>query len=196
MTGSKQTNCLRQLSPCGTFESRTGSQSAIYSIIPFVDDKRPQSDTQGDTQPHTQPHTQGDTQPHTQGERINKHKLNVNETKQKKENCVKEKSNVSPPKEKKIRFGEYQHVLLKQSEYDKLIAEFLNAEELIKYLDEYIEMKGYKANSHYLAIRKWVVNAVNEQNERSIKASGNSQNSNQFARIYQEMEKEGGGLGF
>ena len=86
--------------------------------------------------------------------------------------------------------------MLKQSEYDKLIAEFLNAEELIKYLDEYIEMKGYKANSHYLAIRKWVVNAVNEQNERSIKASGNSQNSNQFARIYQEMEKEGGGLGF
>ena len=31
-------------------------------------------------------------------------------------------------------------------------------------LDEYIEMKGYKAKNHYLAIKKWVVSAV-EQNK-------------------------------
>ena len=28
-------------------------------------------------------------------------------------------------------------------------------------------MKGYKANSHYLAIRKWVFDAVNEEKEKS-----------------------------
>ena len=33
----------------------------------------------------------------------------------------------------------------------------------ITYLDEYIEMKGYKAQNHYLCIRKWVVKAVKEK---------------------------------
>lgn len=62
----------------------------------------------------------------------------------------------------KHRHGEYQHVLLTDEERDKLMDEFGEAEtsEAIKYLDEYIEMKGYKARSHYLAIRKWVFDAV------------------------------------
>ena len=38
-------------------------------------------------------------------------------------------------------------------------------EELITYLDEYIEMKGYKAKSHYLCIKKWVVDAVKKQSK-------------------------------
>lgn len=63
-------------------------------------------------------------------------------------------------KASKHKYGEFKHVLLKDEELQALKRDFANWEELIKYLDEYIEMKGYKAKSHYLCIRKWVVDAV------------------------------------
>ena len=64
---------------------------------------------------------------------------------------------------KKHKYGEYKNVLLKDEELQKLKDEYENWEALIKYLDEYIEMKGYKAKSHYLCIKKWVVDAVKKQ---------------------------------
>ena len=67
-------------------------------------------------------------------------------------------------KEKKHKYGEYQNVLLTDTELEKLKNEYSNYEELIKYLDESIEMKGYKYKSHYLAIKKWVVEAVKKNN--------------------------------
>jgi len=66
-------------------------------------------------------------------------------------------------KKTKHKYGEYGNVLLTDEEITKLQNDYENWEEMIKYLDEYIEMKGYKAKSHYLCIKKWVVNAVNEQ---------------------------------
>ena len=66
-------------------------------------------------------------------------------------------------KANKHKYGEYQNVLLKDEELQKLQKEYENWQELIKYLDEYIEMKGYKAKSHYLCIKKWVVDAVKRQ---------------------------------
>ena len=67
-----------------------------------------------------------------------------------------------PPKHKK---GEYGNVLLTDNEEEKLIDEYGvdMTVKAITFLDEYIEMKGYKAKSHYLAIRKWVVDAVKER---------------------------------
>lgn len=62
------------------------------------------------------------------------------------------------------KYGEYNHVLLTDSQLEKLKDEYSNWKELVTYLDEYIEMKGYKAKNHYLAIKKWVVDAVNKQN--------------------------------
>ena len=67
-------------------------------------------------------------------------------------------------KEEKHKYGEYHKVLLKDSELEKLKTDypedkFPSYKDLIKYLDEYIEMKGYKAKSHYLVIKKWVVDA-------------------------------------
>lgn len=74
-------------------------------------------------------------------------------------------------KEKKNKYGLYKHVLLTPTEYQRLQDEYPNYEELITFLDEYIEMKGYKAKSHYLAIKKWVVMAVKEHKakERNVK---------------------------
>lgn len=67
--------------------------------------------------------------------------------------------NTTPPKHK---YGEYNNVLLTDEELQKLKDNYNNWEDLIKYLDEYIEMKGYKAKSHYLCIKKWVVDAVRQ----------------------------------
>jgi len=85
-----------------------------------------------------------------------------------KEKKGKKKADTEKP-EKKPR-GEFQHVKLTDDELAKLVKK--HGEEkvaaLIKYLDEYIEEKpGYKSASHYLAICRWVVDAVNERARRS-----------------------------
>lgn len=81
-----------------------------------------------------------------------------------------------PEKEKqdvKHIFGEYKHVRLTGKEYDKLCNDFgeQTATAAIKFLDEYIEEKGYKSKSHNLAIRRWVIDAV-RKNQSRRKASG------------------------
>ena len=43
--------------------------------------------------------------------------------------------------------------------------------EAIKYLDEYIEMKGTKYTSHYMALRKWVFDAVKEKKHKNTSTS-------------------------
>ena len=80
-----------------------------------------------------------------------------------------EKSSTASAKANKHKYGEYKNVLLKDEELQKLQKEYQNWEELIKYLDEYIEMKGYKAKSHYLCIKKWVVDAVKKENLKNPK---------------------------
>lgn len=72
----------------------------------------------------------------------------------------------SGAKANKHKYGEYKNVMLKDEELHKLQELYPNYLELIKYLDEYIEMKGYKAKSHYLAIRKWVISAVEQNKSR------------------------------
>jgi len=80
----------------------------------------------------------------------------------------KEEKEEKEVKEVKNIYGEYHHVRLTESEWDKLCNEYGNAatHEAITFLDEYIEMKGYKAKSHYLALRKWVFDAVKERKSR------------------------------
>ena len=82
--------------------------------------------------------------------------------------AFEEKSSTASAKANKHKYGEYKNVLLKDEELQKLKDEYKNWEELIKYLDEYIEMKGYKAKSHYLCIKKWVVDAVSKEKKDKI----------------------------
>lgn len=59
-------------------------------------------------------------------------------------------------KKTKHKYGEFNHVLLTDDELEKLKKEYPNDfDGIIKYLDEAIEMKGYKYKSHYMAIKKW-----------------------------------------
>ena len=73
--------------------------------------------------------------------------------------------------EPKHKYGEYKHVRLKDSELDKLKLDYGTkmADDCITFLDEYIEMKGYKAKNHYLCIKKWVVDAVKEKQSKTPK---------------------------
>lgn len=82
--------------------------------------------------------------------------------------ALKDKELQSEDKKAKVnkhKYGEYKNVLLSDAELEELKSNYNNWNELITYLDEYIEMKGYKAKSHYLCIKKWVVDAVNRTNK-------------------------------
>ena len=91
-------------------------------------------------------------------------------------------------KEKKNKYGEYGKVLLTPKEYEKLEKDFGNVKELIKFLDEYIEMKGYKAKSHYLCIRNWVNDAVNERKQKKNKNNSNKPSNYYSNPTQQEFE--------
>lgn len=64
---------------------------------------------------------------------------------------------------KKTAFGEFGNVKLTDDEYDRLHADYPNADEAINFLDSYIEEKGYKSKSHNLSLRRWVFDAINER---------------------------------
>lgn len=93
---------------------------------------------------------------------------------------------------KKHKYGEYKNVLLKDEELQALQRDFTNWTELITFLDEYIEYKGYKAKSHYLAIRKWVVDAVKSEKRKANKSITNTQVNNLYQSNdsqYQDLDR-------
>ena len=111
-----------------------------------------------------------------------------------KDNDINTDNDNNKNKEEKHKYGEYKNVLLKDSELDKLKQDYVNYEELIKYLDEYIEMKGYKAKSHYLAIKKWVVDAVKKETQTLFNNAKQQQKQNSgdcFMEMMQRISKEG-----
>lgn len=65
----------------------------------------------------------------------------------------------------KKKYGEFQKVTLTDEEYSKLINEYgeETTHKAIEYLDSYITEKGYKSKSNYLAIRRWVIDAVSKR---------------------------------
>ncbi len=64
----------------------------------------------------------------------------------------------------KHKHGEFGNVLLTENEFENLANSFGIdlRDRAIKFLDEYIEEKGYKSKSHNLAIRRWVIEAVSK----------------------------------
>ena len=109
----------------------------------------------------------------------NNHNIRNKEVKNIKNKDIKDKT--LPPqavvegeKTPKIRFGNFKNVLLTEEENKRLHVDYGNADELIEYLSYHIEMKGYKAKNHNLAIRKWVPNAVKEEALRQQRINGGS----------------------
>lgn len=99
-------------------------------------------------------------------------------------------------KESKRKLGEFSHVLLTQKDIDILMTELGNYkfDKVIKKLDEYIETTGKVYKNHMLVIRKWVIKAVEEENENNRQNAGNTKNQfNAFAQRsydYAKLEKE------
>lgn len=76
-----------------------------------------------------------------------------------------------PKKPTKHKYGEFQKVLLTDPEFEKLAEDFGAdlRDKAISFLDAYIEEKGYKSKSHNLAIRRWVMDAVKENEAKTTK---------------------------
>lgn len=69
-------------------------------------------------------------------------------------------------KEKKNKYGSFKKVLLTLDEYERLLKDYPNdALRAIEFLDAYIAEKGYKSKSHNLAIRRWVMEAINKSSK-------------------------------
>ena len=85
----------------------------------------------------------------------------------------------------KQKYGEYQHVLLTSDEFNNLSNDFGKEliDKAVKFLDEYIEEKGYESNSHCLTIRRWVIDAVKEHEAKQNKTHNNK--TNQFNNFSQ-----------
>ena len=120
----------------------------------------------------------------------------------------KENKNTKNIKNPKKEYGEYKKVKLTDDEFKKLVNDFGSAktEEAINFLDGYIVDKNYKSKEHYIAIRRWVIDAVNEQAVRrakdkqgNTKTVGNEsayQRDREWAEEMQAMQEKGELNGF
>ena len=95
----------------------------------------------------------------------------------------------------KLVFGEYKHVRLTVEQYDKLAVDLGEQmrDACIKRLDEYIqERPDYKSKDHNLCIRRWVVKAVREaeQKQPMIKQTTFHQFDMKHNYDYDAIEKE------
>ena len=95
------------------------------------------------------------------------------------EDKKEQKKSSEKPKEPKHHYGEYNHVMLTDRQYNKLCDDYGDIEtgEAIKYLDEYIQMKGYKAVDHNLVMRKWVFDAVSRDKQKRNTYNSNGNNA-------------------
>lgn len=107
------------------------------------------------------------------------------------DNDFKEKSTLKSAKKEKHAHGEYKHVRLTDEEHDKLVSEYGEdtTNDAIRLLDEYIEEKGTKYKSHYLAMKRWVFSAV-EERQNKAKGPPVKKLSGSFANFPQRTDEE------
>lgn len=173
-------NVRNELIKAGLITYQKGKKGSPnrYKMIYFTFKREVQSEVQREVQSEVYPVVQEAV------ESADIYKQNKTETKEKDTNVSKKSNPV------KHRMGEYGHVTLSDEEFQKLKKEYGDlAQEAIKYLDEYVEMKGYKHKSSYLAIRKWVIDAVKEQKEKAGRARGSKDTSSPKKTGFQNFEE-------
>ena len=156
---SKTQRIIKSLKSEQQIEQQTSNQNRLITIVNW-------SEYQRGEQQNEQPVNNGCT---TDEQRVNTNK-NV-----KKDKNVKNVKNI---------YGSFKNVTLTDEEMQKLIykhGEYLT-NELIEFLSNYREDKGYKNKSDYLAIGRWVVDAVEKKDKKS---------ENPFKdRLRKEIERE------
>ena len=114
-----------------------------------------------------------------------KDRLELGKVNNKENNKKKADDELRKDNDSKKTYGTYKHVKLSEKELESLKKTYSNYEELIDYLDSYIEEKGYKSKSHYLTIKRWVVDAVKKKN------INNSQtNKKTFDEVFKEAQND------
>lgn len=79
-----------------------------------------------------------------------------------------EKKEKTVNKQDKLVYGLQSNVLLTEEELDKLRTKYENlADEAIEYLSLWIVEKEYKSSSHYSAIQRWVIDAVQDRKAKA-----------------------------
>lgn len=103
----------------------------------------------------------------TDGYEIKKPMVSENKNQRLQDEKPKEKEKVKV-KEKEL-YGTLKNVSLAENEYQKLVDEYgqSKADKAVEFLGSYIAEKGYKSKSHYLSIRRWVIDAVSKPTARS-----------------------------
>lgn len=95
----------------------------------------------------------------------------------------------------KIKYGEFQNVLLTENEYHKL--EKSNLLSYIDKLSSYIESKGKRYKSHYATILNWYrkdhpnSKPIPEWFDKEINNSGDMETDEEFKKFIEEFKKEG-----
>jgi predicted phage replisome organizer len=118
----------------------------------------------------------------------------IEEDKDKDNNILPDSPSSKPKKPAKHKHGEFQKVRLTDEELQKLTDEYgdILTLEAITFLDEYIAEKGYKSQSHYLAIRRWVIEAVQDRKKKpatnnAVKPKNSTDDfMNQLQQMYNE----------
>ena len=115
----------------------------------------------------------------------NSEETNCNDNKEKEEEEEKQRTEnneqrTSESEEKKHKHGEHKNVLLTHTEHERLLSDYPNAQQAIDFFSSYIAEKPYKSKSHYLAIKRWVFNALKERNGKTFE-------SKSFSDIAKEM---------
>ena len=165
---------LNKLEMTNEITIETTNKYTLISIVKynFYQDKDNENDKQNNTQDDKRATNERQTNDKRATTNNNDNNITINNNDNNNNIPASEdKSSTASAKASKHKYGEYNNVLLKDEELQKLKKDYSNWEELIKYLDEYIEMKGYKAKSHYLCIKKWVVDAVNRTSKNTSKTA-------------------------
>lgn len=94
----------------------------------------------------------------------------------------KRKKNKKEYEEPKESYGELGNVKLTIKEYDRLLNDYGYelTHKAIDYLDGYIADKKYKSADNNRALRRWVFDAVKEQEQKRARINGNTQNKPSF----------------
>jgi hypothetical protein len=112
--------------------------------------------------------------------------LNTNQSSTKKENTKKAstKEGIYITTSEGELLGSYKNIKIKETELAKLYEEYGEEETTaaIEYFSEYIELKGYKAKSHYLALRKWVFKAVKEERIKALELEQREKRAQEIGR--------------
>lgn len=97
------------------------------------------------------------------------------EEKNREEEIRGEKEHIAHQADQKHHYGEFKKVLLTDTEIERLRRDYgiSETEKAIEFFDAYIAEKGYKSKSHYLAMRRWVFDAVAEREKKSNNGSNN-----------------------